>query len=109
MVGEGSGLLMEGFSISKDGVKMIKSRPTLRTPFHLLTHNLRPPQAGGAGGCGIPVCLSSASSRLPMDVTEVVTGSTNSCNTRRLIPSLQHHGAPQRFGGGRALNTKALQ
>lgn len=48
--GEGSDLLMDSLSIPKDG---IKSWPTLRPPFHRLTHNLGPSQAGRPGGCGV--------------------------------------------------------
>lgn len=39
---EGSRLLMEGLSVPKDSIKMIKSWPTLGLS-----------QAGGAGECGI--------------------------------------------------------
>lgn len=66
--GEGSGLLMEGFSTPKNGVEM--SQPTLGPAFHHLTHNLWPSQAGLAS--------SQHSLDFPLDATKVVFSHTNS-------------------------------
>lgn len=63
--GEGSGLLTEGLSVPKDGIKMIKSWPTLGPPFHHSTHNLGLSQAGRAGRCEVSGGCPDPSQPLP--------------------------------------------
>lgn len=62
--GEGSGLLVEGLSIPKDDIRILKSWSTSGPPFHRLTHNLGPCQAGAAG-CGVCGACPSPGQLLP--------------------------------------------